>query len=94
MPDTMNVRRAAELAKIAITPEEERRLSCEMAEILALARQLQQVDMTDVPQTQHILPQVNVFRPDEVKEGLPQEAVLSAAPAKADEYIAVPRAVE
>lgn len=94
MSEHMNIRRIAELAKISLAPEEEVRLSAEMEGILAFARQLQQLDLTDVPQTQHILDQVNVMRPDEIAPSLPQGTVLTAAPSREDVYISVPRTVE
>ena len=92
--EKMNVRRVAELAKIALTAEEEVRLSGEMEEILDFARQLQQLDVEGVPQTQHILDIANVLREDDVQPSLAQDAVLSAAPAREDTFIAVPRTVE
>lgn len=92
--ETMNVRRVAELAKIALTAEEEVRLSGEMKGILEFARQLQQLDVERVPQTQHILDIANVLRADDVQPSLTQDAVLSAAPAREDAFIAVPRTVE
>lgn len=94
MSEMMNVRRIAELSKLALTPEEEIRLSKEMAGILEFARQLQQLDVEGVPPTQHVLDMTNVLRADEVRPSLPHEAVLNAAPARADVYIAVPRTVE
>lgn len=94
MSEHMNVRRVAELAKISLAPEEEVRLSAEMEGILAFARQLQQLDLTDVPQTQHVLDRVNVMREDEIATSLPQETVLNAAPSREDAYISVPRTVE
>lgn len=94
MSEHMNVRRVAELAKISLAPEEEVRLSAEMEGILAFARQLQQLDLADVPQTQHILDRVNVMREDEIAPSLPQETVLTAAPSREAAYISVPRTVE
>lgn len=94
MSEIMNVRRIAELSKLALTPEEEIRLSKEMAGILEFARQLQQLDVEGVPPTQHVLDLTNVLRTDEICPSLPQEDILSAAPARADVYIAVPRTVE
>lgn len=94
MPEMMNVRRAAELAKIELTRAEEIRLSAEMEKIVAFARQLQQLDLEGVPQTQHILPLTNVLREDELSSCLPREAMLNAAPAREDAFIAVPRTVE
>lgn len=94
MPDQMNVRRVAELAKIALTSEEEARMSVDMEGILVLARQLQSLDTTDVPQTQHVLEIRNVFREDALQAPLAQSELLDAAPAKLECYIAVPRTVE
>ncbi len=94
MSETMNVRRVASLAKLSISPEEEARLSAEMADILAFAQQLEQLDLLDVPQTQHILDQVNVLRADEAAPSLPLETILTAAPSRAEWFIAVPRTVE
>ncbi len=94
MTEPMNVRRIAELARLSLTPEEEIRLAREMESVLAFARDLQSADVTDVPQTQHILPIRNVLRPDEVQPGLARDAVLKAAPACGEDYIAVPRTVE
>lgn len=94
MSDTMNVRRIAGLAKLRLTPEEEARLSADMEGILAFARQLQQLDLADVPQMQHILDRANVTRGDEICASLPLETVLSAAPSREEAYITVPRTVE
>ena len=94
MSETMNVRRVAELAKLTLSSEEEVRLSADMVQILAFARQLQQLDLSGVPQTQHILDQMNVMREDEGQACLPQETVLDNAPSRADGYINVPRTVE
>lgn len=94
MSENMNVRRIAGLAKLSLNPEEEARLSAEMEGILAFARQLQQLDLADIPQTQHILDRMNVMRADETAASLPQETVLNAAPSRQDAYISVPRTVE
>lgn len=94
MSERMNVRRIAELAKIELSAGEEARLSEEMAGILAMAGQLQALDLQGVAPTQHILPVVNVLRQDDAKPCLAQEEILSAAPARLDGCIAVPRTVE
>ncbi len=94
MSETINIRQIAALAKLSVTPAEEERLSREMEAILAFGRQLQELPLEGVPQTQHILDQHAVLRTDAVQPGLPSCAVLEAAPARLDEYIAVPRTVE
>lgn len=94
MSDTMNVRRVAELARLYVSPDEEARLSAEMEGILALARQLQQLEVSDVPEMQHMMSLNNVFRKDVPQPCLTKEVILNAAPARVDDLIAVPRAVE
>lgn len=94
MSEPMNIRRIAELAKLSVPADEEERLSREMDAILAFGRQLQELPLEGVLQTQHILDQHTALREDAVEPGLPQESVLQAAPARLDEYIAVPRTVE
>ena len=94
MPDMMDVRHVAELAKIQLTQEEESRLAAEMEGILALACRLQQLDLQNVLPTQHLQDLKNVLRADEVQPGLSQEVVLQAAPDREAAYIAVPRTVE
>ena len=92
--EQMNVRRVAELAKLSITDAEEARLSAEMEEILRFAQQIQQLDVAEVPQTQHIVDCRNVMRADAIRPGMRQDEVLAAAPSRMDAYIAVPRTVE
>ena len=94
MAEKMNIRQVAELAKLSLTPHEEARMKAEMQGILALARQLQQLDLENIPATQHILPLVNVMREDVVQPSMEREQILSAAPARMDDFIAVPRTVE
>ena len=94
MAEMMNVRRVAELAKLALSEEEEVRLAADMAGILDFARQLQSAGVDGVPETQHILQTANVLRADVEQPSMPRDAVLSAAPACAEDYIAVPRTVE
>ena len=92
--ERMNVRHVAELAKLTLTPEEEARISEEMKGILAFACQLQQLDLEHVQPTRHIQPLVNVMRDDTVQPSMEREQILAAAPARVDDFIAVPRAVE
>ena len=94
MSEPMNIRRIAEMAKLSVTAEEEKRLSGELEAILAFGRQLQETPLADVPQTQHILDRHTALRKDTVQPGLSAAAVLEAAPARLDEFIAVPRTVE
>ena len=94
MPEPMNIRQVAQLARIAVREEDEDRLCAEMADILAFARRLQRLDVEGVPPTQHVIDLHNVLRRDEVQPPLPRQIVLEASPSSAGGYMTVPRTVE
>lgn len=86
-----DVGRLAELARIAMTPDELAQLAPQLEVILESVARVTEVAGADVPPTSHALPLTNVFRADEVTGSLPVEAVLAAAPAAEDERFRVPR---
>ena len=90
----MTLRQTAELAKLALGPAEEARMTQEIAEILRFARQLSALDLTDVPVSAHVAPLCNVLRDDQPSPSLTREEVLGSAPAHTGDCIAVPRAVD
>lgn len=81
MPD-MTIRKAAALAKLKLTPDEENRLEQDMAELLRMADHLKTADVEDVPPTLHVIPLQSALRDD-----------IPGTPAAA-EIRPVPRAVE
>ena len=85
------VGRLAELARIAMTPDELAQLAPQLEVILESVARVTEVAGADVPPTSHALPLTNVFRADEVAESLPVSAALAAAPAAEDERFRVPR---
>lgn len=93
MPERMNVRYAAELAKLAMTEEEERRLEREMADVLAFVRQLDAADDAQPSMEAAPVP-LTALRADEVRQSLAQETVLQNAPARRQDHVIVPRTVE
>jgi|UniRef100_UPI00404A82A0 aspartyl-tRNA(Asn)/glutamyl-tRNA(Gln) amidotransferase subunit C len=96
MADTTNIDidRVAQLARLALTPEEKEKFSRQLAEVLHHMRQLEQVDVTGVEPTAHAFPLFNVWADDLAKPGLPVEAALRNAPAQRDNMIVVPKVVE
>lgn len=88
---TTDVARLAELARIELTPEECERLAPQLDVILDAVAQVQEVAADDIPPMTHALALVNVFRPDEVRDSLPSDAVLAGAPAAEDGRFRVPR---
>ncbi|HBX80717.1 MAG: Asp-tRNA(Asn)/Glu-tRNA(Gln) amidotransferase subunit GatC [Propionibacteriaceae bacterium] len=86
-----DVRRLGALARIELTDEELDRLAPQLDVILEAVASVTEVAADDIPPTSHALPLTNVFRDDEVRPSLPQEAVLAAAPATEDGRFRVPR---
>ena len=89
-----NIKYVAHLARIALTPEEEKKLSAQMAHILGYIEKLKELDVSNVQPTAHAVPLINVTRVDEIGESLSQEEALQNAPAKANGLFMVPKIVE
>ncbi|MFT4122447.1 MAG: Asp-tRNA(Asn)/Glu-tRNA(Gln) amidotransferase subunit GatC [Microbacteriaceae bacterium] len=70
----------AALARIALTPEEVRRLAGELDAILDSVAKVSEVATADVPATSHPIPLANVFRPDVVGPTLTTAEALGGAP--------------
>ena len=90
---TMAVRQVAELAKLALSPEEEERMGRELEAVLDFAQALSGLDTQDVPMTAHVIPMENVFR-EVPAPSMDREALLSCAPARTRECVAVPQTFE
>ena len=86
----MEVQQVAELAKLHLSPEEETRIGSDMSDILSFAQTLCQLDLTDVPQTAHVIPTQNVLREDVPAPSFPREALLRNAPTRTDTCPTVP----
>ena len=74
----------ANLARIALTPEEISSLTTELDQIVDSIAKVQQIATPEVPATSHPVPLSNVFRPDVVGETLTIEQALQNAPEHAD----------
>jgi aspartyl-tRNA(Asn)/glutamyl-tRNA(Gln) amidotransferase subunit C len=70
----------ANLARIALTPEEIGKLTGELEVILESIAKVSEVATADVPATSHPIPLVNVYRPDVIGDTLSAEEALSGAP--------------
>lgn len=84
----------AQLARLALTPEEQQRFTGQLNAILEYMEQLNEVATDDVEPTSHVLDLVNVLRDDTVRKTLTPDEVLANAPATAQRYVVVPRIVE
>ena len=90
----IDVKYVAHLARIALSPEEELKLSAQLGNILGYIEKLKQADVSGVEPTAHAFPLVNVTRPDEVRSSMSNEDALRNAPAKANGLFMVPKIVE
>jgi len=89
-----DVNYVAHLARLHLTPEEEKKLGAQLSGILAYIEKLKELDVTNVEPTAHAVPLVNVTRADEVRPGLSNEEALRNAPARANGLFIVPKIVE
>jgi aspartyl-tRNA(Asn)/glutamyl-tRNA(Gln) amidotransferase subunit C len=94
MPVEIDVKYVAHLARLALTPEEERVLGAQLQSILGYVEKLKEVDISGVEPTAHAFPLVNVTRRDEVQPSLSHEDALRNAPSQADGLFMVPKIVE
>lgn len=74
------VEHLANLARIALTPEEIKKLTGELGAIVDNIAKVSEVATPDVPATSHPIRLVNVFRDDVVGETLTTEKALEGAP--------------
>ena len=84
----------ANLARIALSPEQEARLAAQLEDILGYVKKLEELDVTGVDPMAHAVPLANVLRTDEVQPSIPQEAALANAPKQANGLFVVPKIVE
>jgi aspartyl-tRNA(Asn)/glutamyl-tRNA(Gln) amidotransferase subunit C len=86
-----DVAHLARLARLAVTDEELDRFAGQLDVILKSVARVRDVAAGDIPPTSHAVPMTNVYRADEVRDSLPRESVLAAAPAVEDDKFRVPR---
>jgi len=90
----INVQYVANLARLALTPDEEKKLSAQLGGILGYIEKLKELDVTGVEPTAHAVPLVNVTRADEVRPSLSHEDALRNAPRQAGGLFLVPKIIE
>ena len=88
------VEHVAQLARLALSTEEKRRLTEQLNAILSYMEQLNEVSTDGVEPTAHVLDLVNVLRDDTVHQSLGADPALANAPETAHHFFVVPRIVE
>jgi len=84
----------ANLARLALTPEEKATYARQLGDVLAYIEKLKGADVTGVEPTAHAFDVCNVWADDVPEPALPVEEVLRNAPAARDNMISVPKVVE
>jgi aspartyl-tRNA(Asn)/glutamyl-tRNA(Gln) amidotransferase subunit C len=90
----IDVKYVAHLARIALTPDEEKKIGAQLVQVLGYIEKLRELDVTGVEPTAHAVPMVNVTRADEIRPSLPQEEALRNAPRQAGGLFVMPKIVE
>jgi len=90
----IDVKYVSQLARIALTPEEEKKLGAQLGNILGYIEKLRELDVTNIEPTAHAVPLVNVTRADETQPSLSQDETLRNAPRHANGLFIVPKIVE
>jgi len=93
-PADLNIDRIAQLARLALTPEEKVKFAAQLVDVLANIEKLSQVDVSGVEPTAHAFPVYNVWADDVAQAGLSVADALRNAPAQRDHMIVVPKVVE
>ena len=89
-----DIKYVANLARIALTPEEEARLGSQLGDILGYVKKLEELDVSDVEPMAHAVPLDNVLRADEVQPSISIDEALANAPKAANGLFVVPKIVE
>ena len=90
----IDVTYVAHLARLHLTPEEEKKFGEQLGQVLGYIEKLKELDVSSVEPTAHAMPLVNVTRPDQIRPSLPHEDALRNAPAQSNGLFIVPKIVE
>jgi aspartyl-tRNA(Asn)/glutamyl-tRNA(Gln) amidotransferase subunit C len=88
------IRRLAQLARIAVREDESATVTERLNRVLGLIDQLQAVDTDGIEPMSHALEVVQPLRPDAVTEGDQHSLFQAAAPAVEDGLYLVPKVIE
>lgn len=89
-----DVKYVAYLARLALSPDEEKKLASQLGNVLGYIEKLKELDISGVEPTAHAVPLVNVTRADAIRPSLPHDEALRNAPARANGLFIVPKIVE
>jgi aspartyl-tRNA(Asn)/glutamyl-tRNA(Gln) amidotransferase subunit C len=78
------------LARLALSEEELEPMARELSAVLDHIAKIDELDLSEVPPTSHVVEVTGALRPDEPRPSLPREVVLAQAPAVSDGGFLVP----
>ena len=90
----IDIKYVAHLARLHLNPEEEQKFGAQLGHILGYMTKLNELDVSQVEPTAHVIPLVNVVRSDQSRPSISHEEALRNAPAKANGLFVVPKIVE
>jgi aspartyl-tRNA(Asn)/glutamyl-tRNA(Gln) amidotransferase subunit C len=90
------VRRIAQLARLKLSEDEERKFAVQLSGILGYVEQLRELDVSGVEPMTHALAAGDepALREDEAQPCLPPDEALANAPAREGTWFKVPRIIE
>jgi len=88
------VQHAASLSKLKLDDAQQQRMIEDLADIIAFADQLNELNTDTIKATAQTLSLFNVFREDEAADSFERDIILSNAPEKDSGYYLVPKVVE
>jgi aspartyl-tRNA(Asn)/glutamyl-tRNA(Gln) amidotransferase subunit C len=92
--DISTVERTAELSKLYLSEDEKKEFAGQLSDILEYVEKINTLDTSGVQPTDHIIPNVNVFREDEVGQSLTHDELKLNAPAFDRGHFVVPKIIE
>ena len=88
------VEHVARLARLELSEDEKETMTRQLDSILGCNEKLNELDISQVEPTSHVIPMVNVMREDEVRPSLSPDDALANAPDREDAFFRVPRIIE
>lgn len=83
----------AKLARLRVSEEEKSEVAEKLTAVLEYMEQLSEINTEGILPTTHVLPLLNVFREDELRQGLAPEEALANAKESEDGYFKAPKII-
>jgi aspartyl-tRNA(Asn)/glutamyl-tRNA(Gln) amidotransferase subunit C len=90
----LNIDHVANLARLALTPDEKAIFAEQLGNVLHHIEQLSKVDVTGIEPTAHAFAVSNVWQDDVAQPALTVDQAMRNAPEQRDNMIVVPKVVE